>query len=131
MSTTPTPSLSGEGDLDSTEGCSQLSVGTLPLTDKNPPENPQEKDPPPSSSKAEGPNPISSKGNSDNPSRDVETVTTPPPEELEHVVGTPPSPHRKSSPTEYPPKENPKAPLDSEEGLGIPPAKKSQECPSR
>ena len=33
---TPTPSLSGEGDLDSTDGHSQSSVGTLPLTDKNP-----------------------------------------------------------------------------------------------
>ena len=30
-STTPTPSLLGEGDLDSTEGHSQLPVGTLPL----------------------------------------------------------------------------------------------------
>ena len=47
MSTTSTPSLSGEGDLDSTEGHSQLSVGTLPLTDKNPPEDPKEKNPPP------------------------------------------------------------------------------------
>ena len=34
MSTTPTLSLSGEGDLDSIKGHSQLSVGTLPLTDK-------------------------------------------------------------------------------------------------
>ena len=56
-------------------------------------------------------------------------MTTPPPEELEHVVGTPPSPHRKDSPTEYLPKGNPKAPLDSEEGLGIPPTKKSQSVP--
>ena len=32
--TTSTPSLSGEGDLDSTEGHSQSSVGALPLTDK-------------------------------------------------------------------------------------------------
>ena len=42
-STTPTPSLSGEGDLDSAEGHSQPLVGTLPLTDKGLPENPQEK----------------------------------------------------------------------------------------
>ena len=49
-STTPTPSLSGEGDLDSTEGHSQLSVGTIPLTDKNPPKDPEEKNPPPQSS---------------------------------------------------------------------------------
>ena len=77
----PTLSLSGEGDLDSTEGHPQLSVGTLPLTDKDPPENPQEKNPPPSSSEAEGPNPTSLKDDSDNPPRHVETVTTPPPEE--------------------------------------------------
>ena len=38
--------MSGEGDLDSSEGHSQLSVGTLPLTDKNPPKNPEGKDPP-------------------------------------------------------------------------------------
>ena len=130
-STTPTPSLSGEGDSDSTEGHSQLLVGTLPLTDNNPPEKLQEKDLPPGSSESEGPNPTSSKDTSDNlPSqRDKETVTTPPPEELEHVVGTPPSPHRKDPSTEYPPKENPKAPLASEEGLGILPAEKSQSVP--
>ena len=124
--------MSGEGDLDSTKGHSQLSVGTLPLTDKDPPEKPQEKDLLPGSSEREGPNPTSSKDTSDNPPtpRDKETVTTPPPKELEHVVGTPPSPQREDSSTEYPPKENPKAPLDSEEGLGIPPTEKSQ-CPSR
>ena len=131
MSMTPIPPLSGEGDLDSTEGHSQFSVGTLPLTDKDPPEKTQEKDPPPSSSEVEGPNPTSSKDTSDNaPSpRDKEKVTTLPPEELEHVVGTPPSPHGKDSPTEYPPKETPKAPLDSEEGLGVPPTEKSQSVP--
>ena len=66
-STTPTPPLLGEGDLDSSEGHSQLSVGILPLTDKDPPENPQEKDPSPGSSEAEGPNPASSRDTSDNP----------------------------------------------------------------
>ena len=49
-SPTPTQSLSGEGDLDSAKGHSQLSVGTLPLTEKDPPEKPKDKDPPPSSS---------------------------------------------------------------------------------
>ena len=49
-SPTPTQSLSGEGDLDSTKGHSQPSVGTLPLTEKDPPEKPKDKDPPPSSS---------------------------------------------------------------------------------
>ena len=38
--------MSGEGDLDPTEGHSQLSVGTLPLTDKDPPKGPERKDPP-------------------------------------------------------------------------------------
>ena len=87
-STTPTLSLSGEGDLDSTEGHSQLSVGTLPLTDKDPPEKPQEKHLPPGPSRAEGPVSGLSEDNLDNPPRNVETVTTPQPEELEHVVGT-------------------------------------------
>ena len=56
-------------------------------------------------------------------------MTTPPPEELEHVIGTPPSPHRQETPTGCPPKENPKASLDFEEGLGIPHTKKSQSVP--
>ena len=60
-STTPTPSLSGEGDLDSTEDHSQPIVWTLPLTDQSLPdsvsieEDPQENHPPPSHSEAEGP----------------------------------------------------------------------------
>ena len=45
-STTPTQSLPGEGDLDSTEGHSQLPAGTLPLDD-NHPEKPLEKYPSP------------------------------------------------------------------------------------
>ena len=49
-SPTPTQSLSGEGDLDSVKGHSQPSVGTLPLTEKDPPEKPKDKDPPHSSS---------------------------------------------------------------------------------
>ena len=59
-STTPTPFLSGERDLDSAEGHSQSIVGTLPLTDQNPPdsvstkEEPQEKHLPPSPAEAEG-----------------------------------------------------------------------------
>ena len=40
----------GEGDLDPLEGQSQPLVGTLPLTEKDPPEKPEDKDPPPSSS---------------------------------------------------------------------------------
>ena len=82
-STTPTPSLLGEGDLDSTKGHSQLLAGTLPLMDKDPPENPQEEHPPPSPSGAEGPTFTPSEDNSDNPPglRDKETMTTPPSEE--------------------------------------------------
>ena len=49
-SPTPTQSLSGEGDLDSKKGHSQPSVGTLPLTEKDPPEKPEDRDPPPRSS---------------------------------------------------------------------------------
>ena len=40
----------GEGDLDPSEGQSQPLVGTLPLTEKDPPEKPKDKDPTPSSS---------------------------------------------------------------------------------
>ena len=124
----PTPSLSGEGDLDSTEGHSKLSVWTLPLTDDNPPKDPKEKNPPPSSS-VEGPTSDFSEDIPDNPPRNVETVTTPPSEELEHVVDTPPSPQRKDSPSGYPPQDHPEAPLDSEEGLDIPPFKISESVP--
>ena len=49
-SPTPTQSLLGEGDLDAEKGHSQPSVGTLPLTEKDPPEKPEDRDPPPSSS---------------------------------------------------------------------------------
>ena len=49
-SPTPTQSLSEEGDLDSTKGQSQPSVGTLPLTEKDPPGSSENTNPPPSSS---------------------------------------------------------------------------------
>ena len=130
MSTTPTLSLSREGDLDSTEGHSQLSVGTLPLTDNNLPENLQEKDLPPGSSEVEGPNLTSSRDTSDNlPAlRDKETVTTPLPEELQHVT-TPPSHSGEDSPTNYPPEDHPEAPITCEDGSVVPPAYKSQSVP--
>ena len=54
-----------EGDLDSTEGHSQLLVGTLSLSDKGLPENPKKKQPPPSPSGAEGPTSTLSKETSD------------------------------------------------------------------
>ena len=46
----PTQSLIGEGDLEPFEGQSQPLVGTLPLTEKDPPEKPEDKNPPPGSS---------------------------------------------------------------------------------
>ena len=57
-------------------------------------------------------------------------MTTPPSQELEHVVDTPPSPQRKDSPSGYPPQYHPEAPLDAEEGLDIPHSKISQSVPS-
>ena len=41
----------GEGDLDPSEGQSQPLVGTLPLTEEDTPEKPEDKDPPPTQSK--------------------------------------------------------------------------------
>ena len=49
-SPTPTQSLSEEGDLDTEKGHSQPSVGTLPLTEKDPPGSSELINPPPSSS---------------------------------------------------------------------------------
>ena len=96
--------MSGEGDLDSTKGHSTPIVGTLPLTDQNPPDSvstegdPQEKHPPPSLSEAKGLTSTDTppRNTSDNPSglgdnsekgvqnlvkAREETVTTPPPKE--------------------------------------------------
>ena len=56
-------------------------------------------------------------------------MTTPPSEESEHVVTTPPFHLREDSPANYPPKEQPEAPLDSEDGSVVPPANKSQSVP--
>ena len=55
-----------------------------------------------------------------------ETVTTPSPEESEHVVTTPPSHHREDSPADYPPKDQPETPLGSEDSSGIPRADSTQ-----
>ena len=138
-STTPTPSLLGEGDLDSAEGHSQPIGGTLPLTDQNSPDSvstegdPQEKHLPPSPSETEGLTSTDTplRDTSDNPPGQgnnfekrvqhfvkarEETVTTPPPEESEHTVTTPPSHHREDSPTEYPPKDQPEVLLGAEDG---------------
>ena len=45
------------------------------------------------------------------------------------MVDTPPSPQRQDSPSEYPPQDHSEAPLDSEEGLDVPPSKISQRTP--
>ena len=121
--------MSGEGDLDSTEGNSQLLVGALPLTDKNPPEDPKDKYPLLGPS-TEGPASGFSKDNPDNLSRDVKLVTTPSSEKLGQVVDTPPLPQREDSPSEYPPQDQLEAPLDSEEGLEVLPSRTSQSVPS-
>ena len=107
--------MSREGDLDSTEGHSQLLVGTLPLTDKDPPQNPEGKDPPPNPP-VEG----LASGCSENNTRDKKSDTTPPTEKSKQVV---------DSPSEYPPQDQPEAPIDSGEGLEEPSSKRSQKVP--
>ena len=58
-----------------------------------------------------------------------ETVTTPPPEESKHIVNVPPFHHREDSPTDYPPKDQPEAPLGAEDGSVIPPVDRTQCVP--
>ena len=77
----------------------------------------------------EGPTSGSSEDNPGNLSRNVKLVTTPS-SELEQVVDTPPLPQRKDSPSEYPPQDQPEAPLYSEEGLEVLPSKIAQSAPS-
>ena len=107
--------MSGEGDLDPTEGHSQLSVGTLPLTDKEPPENAEDKGPP-QEPPVEGLTP----GSSENNTRDKKSGITPPTEKSKQVV---------DSPSEYPPQDQPETPIDSGEGLEEPSSKRSQKVP--
>ena len=95
--------MSGEGDLDPTEGHSQLSVRTLPLTDKDPPENPEDKSPP-QEPPVEGLTPGSSEDNT----RDKKSGVTPPTEKSKQVV---------DSPSEYPPQDQPETPIDPGEDL--------------
>ena len=108
-----------EGDLDSTEGHSQHLVGTLPLTDKDPPENPDDKSPPPNPL-VEGLASGSSENNTSDLSRNKKSDTTPPTEKSKQVV---------DSPSEYPPQDQPETPIDSEEGLEEPSSKRSQKVP--
>ena len=85
--------MSGEGDLYPIEGHSQLSVGALPLTDKDPPENPGDKglpqDPP-----AEG----LTSGLPENNTRDKKLENIPPTEKSKQLV---------DFPSEYPPQDQP------------------------
>ena len=112
--------MSGEGDLDSTEGHSQPLVGTLPLTDKDPPESPEDKSLPPNPPVEGLAFDLSENNTSDLP-RDKKLVTTPPSEKLKQVV---------DSPAEYPPQDQPEIPLDFEEDLEVPSSSRSQKVPS-
>ena len=107
--------MSGEGDLDPTEGHSQLLVGTLPLTDRDPPENPEDKGPP-QNPPVEG----LASSSSENNTRDKKSGNTPPTEKSKQTV---------DSPSEYPPQDEPETPIDSGEGLEEPSSKRSQKVP--
>ena len=86
----------GEGDLDPFEGQSQPLVGTLPLTEKDPPEKPEDKDPPPSSS-VEG---------LDTETYDKdESITPSSPGSSDKTEETPTSPIRTRISTEYSPRD--------------------------
>ena len=111
--------MSGEGDLDFTEGHSQLLVGTLPLTDEDPPENPEGKCPPPNPP-VEGLASGSSENNTSDLSRDKKSDTTPPTEKSKQVI---------DSPLEYPPQDQPETPIDSEKGLKELSSKRCQKVP--
>ena len=107
--------MSGEGDLDPTEGHSQLSVGTLPLTDKDPPENPEDKGPP-----QEPPVEGLASGSSENNTRDKKSGITLPTEKSKQVV---------DSPSEYPTQDQPETLIDPGENLEEPSSKRSQKVP--
>ena len=104
--------MSGEGDSDPTEGHSQLSVGTLPLTDKDPPKDPEDKSPPQEPSVEE---PISG-----SLERDKKSGSTPPFEKPKQTIDTP---------SEYPPQDQPETPIDPVEHPIKPPSKRSQKDP--
>ena len=120
--------MSGEGDLDPTEGHSQLSVGTLPLTDKDPPKNPEGKDPPqdpPKNPEDKGPpqEPSVEEPTSGLPGRNTKyrkLGNTLPSEKSKQLVDTP---------SEYPPQDQPETPIDPGEHLEKPPSKRSQKDP--
>ena len=86
-----------EGDLDPSEGQSQPLVGTLPLTEKDHPEKPEDKDPPPSSS-AEG---LDTEAHD----KEDESITPSSPGSLDRTEVPPTSPIRTRTSTEHPPKD--------------------------
>ena len=107
----PTHPLSGEGDLDPTEGHSQLSVGTLPLTDKDPPKNPEGKDPsqdPPKNPEDKGPPKESSveEPTSGSPGRNTRY------RKLGNILPFEKSKQTVDAPSEYPPQDQPETPID-------------------
>ena len=84
----------GEGDLDPSEGQSQPLVGTLPLTEKDPPGKPEDKGPPPSSSVG-----------LDTEAHDKdESITPSSPGSSDKTEETPTSPIRTRISTEYSPR---------------------------
>ena len=104
--------MSGEGDLDPTEGHSQLSVGTLPLTDKDPPKDPEDKSPPQEPSVEEP--------TSGSLERDKKSGNTPPFEKPKQTVDTP---------SEYPPQDHSETLIDPGKHPAKPPLKRSQKDP--
>ena len=92
----------GEGDLDPSEGQSQPLVGTLPLTEKDPPKKPKDKDPPPSSS-VEG---LDTEAHD----KEDESITPSSPGSSDKTEETPTSPIRTRISTEYTPKDTKDSP---------------------
>ena len=99
----------GEGDLDPSEGQSQPLVGTLPLTEKDPPEKPEDKDPPPSSSAEELDIEVHDEKD--------ESTTPSSPGSSDKTEATPTSPIRTRVSTEYPPKDTKDPPPPSQSKL--------------
>ena len=99
----------GEGDLDPPEDQSQPLVGTLPLTEKNPPEKPEDKDLPPSSS-AEG-------LDMEVQDKEDESTTHSSPGSSDKTEETPTSPIRPRISTEYPPKDTKDSPPPTQSKL--------------
>ena len=99
----------GEGDLDPSEGQSQPLVRTLPLTEKEPPEKPEDNNPPPSSS-AEG---LDTEAHS----KEDKSITPSSPGSSDKTEETPASPIRTRVSTEYPPKDTKDSPLPTQSKL--------------